>query len=294
MAGFLKTACTVAALLLMPSAAIAASTIAADAAYKAQDYATCARLYGELADTSPASPNAGYNAACCLALAGQPAAAFKRLETSIASAFVSVSRLENDQDLVSLHAAPQWHGLISLARQQEDVHLKGVDRPLRQQLLERMGRDQDIREQLARDESNRQLIEQSIATDHDNTQWLKALVAQRGWPGKSMVYLDGAQAAWLLAQHADDDPAFQQQVVTLLAAAVEKGEATGSQLAYLTDRVRVGRGEKQLYGTQFTQTEAGLVPAPIEDAANVDARRRVIGLGTLAEHTAQMRALYPD
>lgn len=294
MAGFLKIACNILALSLMPSAAVAASTTAADAAYKAQDYTTCARLYGELADASPASPNAGYNAACCLALAGQSAAAFKRLKTAIASGFVSVSRLENDPDFASLRAAPQWHELLTMARQQEDVHLKGVDRPLRQQLLERMQRDQDIREQLANDESNRQLIEQAIATDRDNTQWLKALVAQRGWPGKSMVYLDGAQAAWLLAQHADDDPAFQQQVVTLLAAAVEKGEATGSQLAYLTDRVRVGRGEKQLYGTQFTQTEAGLVPAPIEDAANVDARRSVIGLGTLAEHTAQMRSLYSD
>ncbi len=290
MAGFLKIACTVATLLL-PAAALAASSTAADAAYKAQDYATCASLYGELADASPANPGDGYNAACCLALAGQSAAAFKRLETSIASAFVPVSRLENSPDFASLRATPQWHGLLSLARQQEDAHLKGVDRPLRQQLLERMGRDQDIREQLANDENNRRLIEQSIATDHDNTQWLKALVAQRGWPGKSMVYLDGAQAAWLLAQHADDDPAFQQQVVTLLAAAVEKGEATGSQLAYLTDRVRVGRGEKQLYGTQFIQSEAGLVPAPIEDAANVDARRSVIGLGTLAEHTAQMRSL---
>src|SRR5205085_1172028 len=80
----------------------------------------------------------------------------------------------------------------------------------------------------------------------------------RGWPGKSLVGVDGANAAWLLVQHADQGRAFQKRCLPLLEAAVKKGEATGVQLAYLSDRVRVGAGEKQVYGTQFRTVDGKL------------------------------------
>jgi hypothetical protein len=46
----------------------------------------------------------------------------------------------------------------------------------------------------------------------------------------------GAQAAWLLARHADHDRPSQRRCPALLQEAVQKGEADGAQLAYLTDR----------------------------------------------------------
>jgi hypothetical protein len=56
-----------------------------------------------------------------------------------------------------------------------------------------------------------------VATvDADNLAWLKEVVAEVGWPGQSMVGEDGAHAAWLLAQHADQDPAFQRRCLELL------------------------------------------------------------------------------
>jgi hypothetical protein len=48
------------------------------------------------------------------------------------------------------------------------------------------------------------------AVDAANTARMKRIVAERGWPGRSLVGDDGAQAAWLLVQHADHDPAFQR------------------------------------------------------------------------------------
>src|SRR5690606_8806812 len=47
----------------------------------------------------------------------------------------------------------------------------------------------------------------ALAHDLANTEWLKAHVADHGWPTVSEVGPRGAHSAWLLAQHSDLDPA---------------------------------------------------------------------------------------
>src|SRR5690606_17036250 len=42
--------------------------------------------------------------------------------------------------------------------------------------------------------------------DKANTEWLKAVVAERGWPTISEVGEEASYKAWLLVQHADQDP----------------------------------------------------------------------------------------
>ena len=102
---------------------------------------------------------------------------------------------------------------------------------LRAELLRRTVPDQEAR--WAHDyEAMRQ-------ADAENLPWIRQVIAEHGWPGRSDVGDDGAQAAWLLVQHADADPAFQRECVGLLTAAVGQGEARLSQLALLTDRVLV-------------------------------------------------------
>src|SRR5260370_9006664 len=101
------------------------------------------------------------------------------------------------------------------------------------------------------------------AIDKVNTAGMKEIVDQYGWPGKSLVGKDGANAAWLLVQHADRDPAFQKRCLELLREAQKKGEVSGQELAYLTDRVRVAQGENQLYGTQFHTVDGNLWPHSI-------------------------------
>ena len=89
------------------------------------------------------------------------------------------------------------------------------------------------------------------AVDEDNTKWLKGIVEQHAWPTNTLVGKDGASAAWLLVQHADADPKFQRRCLDLMAK-LPKDEVSQSNLAYLTDRVLLAEGKKQLYGTQFT------------------------------------------
>jgi hypothetical protein len=179
----------------------------------------------------------------------------------------------------------------------QDEGRRARDEALRKELLRRMQVDQDARKALAvllqgrkvpdpkaLAETNPAAVGRMRQVDRDNTEYLKAVLDRRGWPGKSLVGADGANAAWLLVQHADHDRPFQKRCLALLREAVKKGEATGQQLAYLTDRLRVAEKKGQVYGTQLVVVSGKFQPAPIEDAANVDRRRKEVGLPPLAEY----------
>jgi hypothetical protein len=176
--------------------------------------------------------------------------------------------------------------------------VKPANEELRQELLRRVKEDQDARKKYIElmtqqpggvPEAVKKKMEE---IDRTNTKRLKEIVDQHGWPGKSLVGEDGAQAAWLLIQHADLDRPFQKKCLELLRAAFKKGEVTGQQVAYLTDRVLVGENKKQLYGTQFQERDGKWAPFPIEDEANVDKRRKEVGLSTLAEYEKQLKEVY--
>jgi hypothetical protein len=122
---------------------------------------------------------------------------------------------------------------------------------------------------------------------------LQRIVERHGWPGVQHVGIFGAQAAWLIAQHADLEPDFQSRCLELLRQAVATGDAQPQHLAYLEDRVRVNRDRPQLYGTQCRLVDGALQPAPIEDESNVDARRAALGLGPLADYLREMRSVQP-
>ena len=171
-----------------------------------------------------------------------------------------------------------------------------VDEELRRELLSRRDEDQRVR-QLVSPPQGRYLarLPDEVAAewqrvDADNTRWLGDLLAVRGWPGRTLVGEEGAQAAWLLAQHADHDPDLQRAFLDALRSAVARGEASPAHLAYLEDRVLVHAGQPQLYGTQFTVTGDEFGPFPIEDPQRLDERRAEAGLEPFAAYEARMRA----
>src|SRR5574341_1145007 len=61
--------------------------------------------------------------------------------------------------------------------------------------------------------------------DQRNTERMKKIITQYGWPGEKLVGQLGAQAAWLLVQHADHDRDFQKKCHRLLEAAVKSSDA---------------------------------------------------------------------
>jgi hypothetical protein len=70
---------------------------------------------------------------------------------------------------------------------------------------------------------------------------LRELLRHGGWP-TGRVSARRPRGAWLIAQHADTQLDVQRLAVRLLRAAVEAGEGSRRELAFLEDRVAVMRG----------------------------------------------------
>ena len=145
---------------------------------------------------------------------------------------------------------------------------------------------------LARAIVQSRLVQAMAEYDEANTAWLKDVVAEHGWPRRSVVGEGAASAAWLLVQHADADPLFQLQALRMMEPLVAEGEVSGRDFAYLTDRVGLKLTGKQRYGTQFTCVDGSFAPLPVEDMGAVDRLRREAGMESQAENTARMRETY--
>jgi hypothetical protein len=167
---------------------------------------------------------------------------------------------------------------------------------LRQNLLLMAKQDQEVRAHLRFTGSRIDLAtpegRRLQEVDSSNLKRLKHIVAQDGFPTAEMVGLDGVDAAWLLTVHGTADPDFQEEVLKLTVDPARRSEILSNQVAMLTDDLLQGRGKKQRYGTNYELRDGQLNPAPIEDEADVDARRREVGLLSLANDTCLARAIY--
>ena len=126
--------------------------------------------------------------------------------------------------------------------------------------------------------------------DHRNTAWLKGIIFKNGWPVISKVGKQAASNAWLLAQHADDDPVFQLRVLRLIGPLAAREEVDRQNYALLYDRVMLPLTGKQRYGTQFTCDAKGWHPLPLENEVGLDGIRKGAGLDPIAAYTKQLIA----
>jgi hypothetical protein len=170
-----------------------------------------------------------------------------------------------------------------------------LDEGLRRELLAMAAEDQRVRHLVDEHtgpggEVPDDLIPEWTRVDAANTARLAQIVAEHGWPTRSLVGDDGANAAWLLAQHADQNPALQRHFLDLMRAAVAANEASAVDLAYLTDRVAMHAGQPQIYGTQLCYDPDGELAAyPIADPDHVDQRRAALGLCPMADYISTMQ-----
>ena len=131
----------------------------------------------------------------------------------------------------------------------------------------------------------------AIELDGAHTQLLRDLLEDYDWIDSHRFGPRIASHAWVLAQHADADPAFQQLALERMRPYLDNGGVRPGDYAYLFDRVAVNQGRPQRYGTQpmgECNADGSLSPKPLEDPESVDARRAELGLGPMADAMGDM------
>lgn len=123
---------------------------------------------------------------------------------------------------------------------------------------------------------------------------LEKVFDQYGYPGYDMVGKEGEKNFWLMVQHCDKTPEFQKKVLNAMKVQVSKSNADPKNYAYLTDRVLLNTGDKQVYGTQVTYnvTICQAIPRPLVDSANVNARRKEVGLEVIEKYLNMMSEMH--
>lgn len=157
--------------------------------------------------------------------------------------------------------------------------------------------DQQLRKAHLANPKNSQLKNDIDETDEFHTAKMKEILGVHGWLNISKFGKEYDNAAWLLVQHADNDPFFQAGVLLILSEMMEKKETNARNFAYLYDRV-AGKlnhiGMYQKYGTQIIvsdQQNIELQPykGRLED---INKRRKAIGLEPVEEYLKKAREVY--
>ncbi|CAM2068647.1 DUF6624 domain-containing protein [Sulfidibacter corallicola] len=268
----------------------------AEAKFKEKAYALSVDYYFQAFDIDP--PNSGeafdyYRAARASALNRDPEQAIEFLATAVRMGWTDDAHMRKDATLRSLHTHWRWKNLVAQAVENQQMYQSQFNAQLVDELKSIRTADQENRVQLdatikkhgSNSPEARELRAKIQATDKVNLAKVEKIIAEHGYPGKSMVGYQQT-TAFLVIQHAPLE--VQEKYLPLLSAAAESGELPKSSMALLVDRVLARTGKKQRYGSQVVRQPDGTYQLhPIEDEANVNIRRLKMGLEPLEQYVAK-------
>jgi hypothetical protein len=158
-------------------------------------------------------------------------------------------------------------------------------------LKARVESDQLARKRWLTNSKSRAFASSVSEIDAANLTWLRNLLEQRGYPTAAQVGNEGVHLAWILLQHADEDPKLQSQLLPVLEQRYAAGELPANDLARISDRVLIASRKPQRYGTQFDWFSSNFkLPEPSR-LREIDAEREKLGLMSLADYVCTIRAV---
>ncbi|WP_352423495.1 DUF6624 domain-containing protein [Proteiniphilum sp.] len=198
-----------------------------------------------------------------------------------------LDELGEDQNFEILHNEVQWRTAVDKIREikssyNEDIRLK---------LKEIQNRDQGIRLLYLNIENDslKTAIHEYMKTvvDKDCSEEVCSILDKYGWLGVDEISSEANETLFLGIQHVDDLKV-QEKYLPMLKEAVNSGKAEGWHFAFLTDRILMNQGKKQIYGTQkiISKDPAKSFIVPLEYPDKVDILRNELGLSSLTEELA--------
>ncbi len=170
------------------------------------------------------------------------------------------------------------------------------DPALQQRLADMVKVDQEIQQFFYTAQDSLPLERRDFLRDsvfRHNGELVKEIFKMQGYPDTTLVGPEGQHQFWLLVQHMDYDPTFQEEVLVAMRPLVDRQAVSAVDFAYLTDRVRLAKGEKQWYGTQLDYLDNMMaVPQPLADSLTVNVRRAAIGLGSVEAYLNKTMELH--
>lgn len=120
--------------------------------------------------------------------------------------------------------------------------------------------------------------------DSSNLVLVEDILAKHGWLSLHEVGSTASSTLFYVIQHADQQT--QEKHLPMLREAVKEGKAKASRLALMEDRVLLGQGKMQLYGSQIgTNHSTGETYLyALKDPETVNERRLKMGLGPIEEY----------
>jgi len=147
-------------------------------------------------------------------------------------------------------------------------------------------------ENLSSEEVDQRIFDKMNEIDSSNIKRVKKIIAQMGYPGKSLVGEPTNEAAWHVIQHSKNI----EQFFPLIKSAGQKKELPFKLVALMNDRLLVNQGKEQLYGTQARCDNPPIESKnrhpdcyvwPIKDADHVNKRRKKAGFTDTVEENAK-------
>jgi len=115
-----------------------------------------------------------------------------------------------------------------------------------------------------------------------NAHKLSVMIKNYGFPTLSNAGEKGVRLSWLIIHHSISWPDFMRECLIQMRLAASQNDYLLELLAYTEDRIAFFEGRPQLYGTNSDWIDGELKRTPIEDAMNIDIRRKSMGLPPLS------------
>jgi len=268
-------------------------------AFENKDYDTCTSCYKNAEKYQPNNAWLKYAAARCYDLQKKNKQAYKSLIKAVQLDWedVEVWLGNSASDFSNLKNKKRcWKKVQKEIKSQQ----KGMDLVLREELIQMREADQKYRSEIHEYSKKGQfdspevdeLWKKQNVIDTKNLKRSEEIITKYGYPSKKLVGKKAAKSIFLIIQHADLK--YQEKYISLFQKAVKNGDLKMKTLALMLDRIEVGNGRPQIYGTQISKDKktGNLIFKSIVDEKKVNLRREFVGLPTIESYAQRFNFEY--